>query len=461
MVAVPLLAGIVSGPAAEFIETWPLNLEPTAVDAKIGGKGQFKSPPGVDQAGIGPGADRGGIEWNGRHFRVLGTSFCEIGATGELTVIGVVEAGPKCGFDYGFDRLGIWTGTRLYYFDGALLKQVTDPDLGAVIDGIWIDGYFMSTDGSYVIVTELNDPTEVKPLKYGSAETDPDAITGIIKYREEAYVLGRNTIQTLRNVGGNGFPFQSVKGGTIPYGCVGPAAKCKFGDGFAFVGSGRNEELNIFAGGQGTATPFGTRAVCDALNAVDDQTQIELEQRDYAGEIRLLVHLPAETWCFLVNVSKRVGQPVWYRLSSGERYRLRHMTLAYGRRWVGDTDSGRYGTLDDTRLEHWGDLPEWQFEAGMLYNNGQPFVIHSAELVGLPGRGQGTGTIFLSMTRDGETWSTERALTAELGSRAKRLQWRPHARFANYMGFRFRGRGAALPGIASLEVNVASLGPGQ
>jgi hypothetical protein len=39
---------------------------------------------------------------------------------------------------------------------------------------LWIDSFFMTTDGTYVIVTELSDPMQVKPLKYGSAEEDPD-----------------------------------------------------------------------------------------------------------------------------------------------------------------------------------------------------------------------------------------------------------------------------------------------
>jgi len=455
MAQIPLLSGIVAGPAAEFIETYPLNLEPTAVDAKIAGKGQFKAPPGTVQTGTGNGADRGGVLWERQHIRVLGTELCEIGPDGSRTVLASIPGTERCRFAYSFDRLGIATETKLYYYSASEgLTQVIDFDLGAVVDLEWIDGYFMSTDGTYVVVTELSDPMEVQPLKYGSAEEDPDAITGLLKYRGEAYVFGRYTIQTFRNVGGNGFPFQTVRNSTIPFGCVNPRAKTLFGDGFAFVGSSKEGELNVYVGGQGNATAFGNKGLCEALNRTDEGL-IEVENRDYGNEQRLLIHLPDESWCFLVGVSKAVGQPVWYRLQSdGGSYRIRNMTLAHGKRWVGDSQSGAYGYLEDGRWDHWGDEPEWQFEAGKLYNNGQPFTVHSAELIGLPGRGSGTGSIFMSMTRDGETWSTERAITVKLGERTKRLQWRPHARFTNYMGFRFRGRGAALPGIAALEVQV-------
>lgn len=462
MVAVPLLSGIVAGPAAEFIETAPLNLEPTPVDAKIAGKGQLKPPPGAISTASNPGIDRGGIVWNGVQLRVFGANLCSVSPPGAVTVIGNVDDGKRCEFDYGFDRLGIWSNCKLWYYDGASISQVTDVDLGNALDGIWIGGYFMSTDGQYVIVTELADPTQVKTLKYGSAETDPDPITGLIRYREEAYVLGRNTIQIFRNVGGNGFPFETVLGGTIPFGCVGPRAKCLFGDGYAFVGSGRGESLNVFAGGQGQAVPFGSKPLCDALAAVGDETDIEIEQRDYGNEKRLVVHLPTESWCFLSNASRTLGEPIWFRLQSapGQPYRLRNMVLANGKRWVGDSQGAAFGYLDDATWSHFGDVPEWQFEAGMLYNGGQPFRVDSAELIGLPGRGSGKGSIFMSMTKDGQAWSMERAMTVELGDRTKRLQFRPHARFANYMGFRFRGRGVALPGIAALEVAAVNLGPG-
>jgi hypothetical protein len=98
----------------------------------------------------------------------------------------------------------------------ATLTHVTDTDLGPVVDMLWIDGYTMTTDGTSIIVTELNDPTSVLPLKYGSAEEDPDMVTGLIKARDEAYALGQYTIQVFQNVGGNGFPVPAGQGREHP-----------------------------------------------------------------------------------------------------------------------------------------------------------------------------------------------------------------------------------------------------
>ena len=168
------------------------------------------------------------------------------------------------------------------------LTQVTDPDLGPVMDMIWIDGYFMTTDGTSVVVTELSDPTSINPLKYGSAEEDPDPVTGLIKLRNEAYVVGRHTIQVFRNIGGAGLSLQGHQAAPpSPLVASGPMAKCLYGGSFAFIGSARNEALGVYLAGQGDADRISGRAIDDELAKVGDPANIILENRTSRGEQRL------------------------------------------------------------------------------------------------------------------------------------------------------------------------------
>lgn len=455
MVAIPLLSAVAGTETAEFVQQYPHNLEPVLVDSKIS-QGQLKAVPGAVMMGTAPGSDRGGIFWSGSLYRVMGTKLCSVSAGGVVTQIGDVGSGARCALDYSFDRLAIASGGSLYYYD-TTLYQVTDPDLGTVLDMLWIDGYFMTTDGTYVVVTELSDPTQVKPLKYGSAEEDPDPITGLIKYREEAYILGRYTTQVFDNIGGNGFPFADKKGAGFPFGCVGPSAKCLFGDGFAFVGSGRNEGLNVFLAAQGTAEPIGCREICEALDALPDPSVVEVEVRSDRNEKRLFIHLPDKSWVYLLNASTLAGTPIWYTVGTDATgYRCRNAVDAYGMSIVGDSQSGAVGYLSTDHREHFGIEPDWGFDAGLLYNDALGAIVHSLELVGLPGRG-GNGAVFMSMTRDGETFSMERSVRLLAANRLRRIAWRPHSRIGNYLGLRFRGTGAALPGIASLEAKLAPL----
>jgi hypothetical protein len=458
MVALPLLSGVnAKGP--EWIDRHPLNLEPIPVASGIS-KGQLRAAQGATAYATGPGIDRGGIVWNNAHIRVMGTKLVQVGPDASVTTLGDVGGSGPVTLDYGFDRLAIRSGTSLYYWNGATLTQVTDIDLGTVLDMIWIEGYYMTTDGQYVPVTELSDPTSVMPLKYGSAEADPDPITGLLKNRQtgEAIVLGRYTIQTLQNQGGAGFPFAAVAGATLPVGCVSASAKCYMGSGFAFVGSGREDGLGVYLASSQNLIKISDRALDDLLAAVEDPTAIELERRASRDEQRLIVHLPTESWCYLVNATQTAGEPLWYRLRSGvgKPYRLRNAVLAYGKWIVGDTETATLGQLSDDTDAHFGEAVEWEFGPGLIYNSGKPAIAHEFELIGLPGRGSAPGSFFLSMTKDGETFSPERPIIVAPGERRKRLLWRPHTRFQTFLGLKFRGIGGQ-PGFSALEAAVQPL----
>lgn len=457
----PLISGVLADNTAEFGTSYPVNLETVAVDNKIA-KAQFRATSGAIPFATGPGADRGGILWNGTMHRVMGTKLVSVSSAGVVTVLGDVGGSGPVTLDYSFDRLGIRSSANLYYWNGTSLAQVTDPDLGAVRDLMWIDGYFMTTDGVNVVVTELNDPTQVLPLKYGSSEEDPDQVTGLIKVRNEPHILNRHTIQVFKNVGGNGFPFATIKGATIPVGCVGASAKCLFADTFAFVGSARNEAIGVYLAGNGSATRISTRTIDDELAKVADPSSIILESRTSRAERRLLVHLPDKTLVFLFNATRTLEEECWYAARSGtdKPYRLRNAIQAYGKTYVGDTESAAIGELTDAVSTHFGENAEWRFDVGLIYNEGKGGIIHKLELIGLPGRAPFgvDGTAWLSMTRDGQTFSVERPVPmGQAGQFDLRLQWRPRTNFRNWIGLRFRGYSAAMPGFAGLEAEITPL----
>lgn len=457
----PIVSGVVQSEIGEFRLSTPLNLEPILIESKIS-NGQLRTASGTKPFGSGPGKDRGGIVWNNTLYRVMGTKLVSIANTGVATVLGDVGGSGPAGLDYSFDKLIVRSSGKLYYWDGSALNQVTDEDLGTCVDALWVDGYTMSTDGSYVVVTELSDPYQVKPLKYGSADADPDPISGLIKLRGEVYVVGTNTIQVLQNVGGNGFPFAIVTGATIPVGCVSASAKCLFGQSFAFVGSARGDALGVFIAGQGSANKISSRIVDDALAAVADPTSIVLERRVSRDEYRLYVHLPAETWVFMAKATERADQAVWYRCQSGagKPYRPRYAVEAFGKSIVGDTETNALAELSADVSSHFDETTQWQFDVGLLYNNAKGAIVDTIELVGTSGRGSEVegASVFMSTTRDGQLFSQERAVSlGKLGERTKRIQWRPHARVRNYMGFRFRGFSRNLAGFASCEVGARPL----
>ena len=453
MTAFPLLGGMAANGQAEFVDNPPVNLEPVMLDNKIAA-GQFRASAGVETVATGPGTDRGAIVRNGRHYRVMGTSLVEVvGST--VTTIGDVGGSGPVSLDYGFDRLIIRSDDKLFYNTDAGLAQVTDIDLGPVIDAIWVDGYTMTTDGTSLVVTELADNTAVEPLKYGSAEEDPDMVTGLARVRGEVLVTGRYTIEFLQNVGGNGFPFQVIDGATIPYGCVSASAKCAFLETLAFVGSEKNAALGVYLTGSGTATKISSRALDRELAALPDPSVIEVESRNYLDEHRLLVHLPDKTWVYYHDASQRAQTLLWGITNN----KARHAVEFNGEFYVGNNEGQEVGKLTHSSATVFGQVQEWNFTTGFLYNEGKGYIIKSVELVGLPGNiASGEAKIFLSVSRDGRTYSQERVINAgKPGERSKRLQWRPRAHIPNYSIMKFRGFDQALPGFTRLELDLEPL----
>lgn len=451
---VPILSGMTAKDGT-FAASFPVNLEPRTFASGIS-QGQLVTARGAQLkvAGL-PGVDRGGTVWNGMHYRVMGEYLVQVASDWTVSTIGVVGNDFRAvGFDYGFDRLAIRSADKLFYYNGASLTQVTDPDLGAVKDMIWFDGYFVTTDGTYIVVTQLTDPTAVDPIKYGSAEEDPDMITGLLRFREEVYAIGRNSIQVFQNVGGNGFPFQSTPGATIPYGCISASAKCMVGGTFAFVGGARDEPLSVYVETGGTAQRISNREVDDLLNAESSPELIELEARVFGEERQLLIHLQDKTLAIALGTSSEGENGAWFILQSGrfEPYRLRHAVWCYGQHIVGDMNNPQIGVLSaDDR--HFGDRPDWQFDASLLFNDGKAFLVSDIELFGqFPTEEH---AVFLSMSRDATVYSREVARRMT-GRRDERLRWQAGVRCPTMAALRFRGQGRYA--FSRCEMNGEPLG---
>jgi len=433
----PLQSGVRVKDGA-FRVSHPLNLSHKVVESGVS-RGEMVTTPGAVAIGNGPGIDRGGTWWSEGHFRVMGDKLVSVSGSAITTLGTLASDGRNCSFAHGFGRFAVASSQRLYYWDGSSLSQVTDPDLGIVLDVTWIGGYFVTTDGEYIVVTELNDPTEVDPLKYGSAETVPDPIVGVDVVNEELVAVGRYSLQFFRNVGGTGFPFQNVIGAMVPYGAISAQAKCRIAGTLAFVGSGQNEPLGVFLLSQGAAIRISDEDVDAILAECADVSSISIEAREIGHERYIVVHAGEQSVALTFSASGEAQKGLWHRLQTdGGPYRPRNAVWAGGRHYVGDVASSALGYLDDTETAHFGTEPGWSLDAGLLFNDGKGYILREVEFAGqYPVDGS---TVFFSMTRDGELWSEERPLRHD-GRRDRRVIFRPNVRCNRLAGFRLRGSG--------------------
>lgn len=462
---IPILSGIYADPVGEFRTAYPRNMVPVPKAQGIS-QGYLRPADGLTLYGSSQGADRGGINWNGVCYRVSGGEFVKVQAGGTVSVLGSLPGAEVAAMSYGFDRLGIVAGGTLWYWDGSTLAQVTDTDLGSPHDIVWIDGYFALCDDESIIVTELNDPTSINPLKYGSSEADPDPIMRVHKVRGELTAINRYTIETFENVGGVGFPFRRIPGALVTRGAIGRRAACVFEDTIAFVGSGRGEPPSVYLASSGGSTPIATQEIDTILRSYTEEqlAGVVVEAQSDKQHRRVLAHLPDQTLVYDLAASKALQETVWYTLDSGNgprsQYRARGLVWCYDRWLAGDPTGPSISALTNTEAHHLGQVVGWEFGVQMLYNEGRGAIVNELELVTLPGRVAlgSDAVVWSSYSVDGETWSMERAVRAgKQGERAKRLAWRRQGSMNLYRTQRFRGTSDAFLSVARLEAQLEPL----
>jgi len=463
---IPILSGIYTDEAADFRVAYPVNLMPVILDSGIS-KGYLRPADGIVQNGTGPGISRGGINWGNVIYRVMGTKLVSIAQDGTVTTLADVGGSGQAVLDYSFDRLAIMSGGNLFYWDGTVLTQVTDPDLGVCIDFVWVDGYFLSTDGEFIVVTDINNPLSVNPLNYASSEIDPDPIESVIKLRNEIYAVNRYTIEVFHNVGGNGFPFQRITGAQIQKGALGTFCACVFNDSaIAFIGSGRNESPGIYLGANASVQKISTREI-DELLATFSESQLStalLETRNAKNQVHLWVHLPDRTMVFDYMASQVAGNPVWFTLISGVEgmatYRAKDLTWCYDRWNVGDVSTEKVGVLSDLISSQWNEITRWEFGTSIVYNESRGAIFFELELVCLSGRtafGQDP-RIATSYSEDGETWSQDKFIrSGKQGERNRRLVWSGQGAMETWRAQRFRGDSQSFLTFARLEAHIEPL----
>jgi hypothetical protein len=468
MTQIPLINGIFADNGPDFRTSYVINMIPVPKANGIS-EGFLRPADGLIANGTGPGVDRGGINWNGVCYRVMGSKLVTVGPTGTITILGDVgNDGNLVTLDYDFDQLGIASNNNLFFWNPttSTLSQNTDPDLGPVLDMVWVDGYWMTTDGEFLVVTDLGNPLAVNPLKYGSSEIDPDPVVALLKLRNEIYALNRYTIEVFDNVGGDLFPFQRIEGAQIEKGVVGTHACCVYLENIAFLGSGFNESPGIYIGANSQTQKISTQEIDMLLLEFTEAqlAEVKLEARNDRSHQHLYVHLPNKTVVYDASASQDLGQPVWFILTSSlvdySQYRARNLVWCYDKWLVGDPANSNVGYMSQDISSHYGQKVRWEFATTILYNEGRGAIITNLELVGLTGSvAFGLDpTINTSYSTDGQTWSQQKFIKAgKQGQRAKRLVWFQQGWMRNWRIQRFQGNSDAHIAFARLEAQIEGL----
>jgi hypothetical protein len=467
---VSILSGTYSK-GADFRTSYPVNMIPVPKQNGISA-GYLRPAEGIEvfkEELVGGLKTRGVITWDGRLFFVSGNLLMEVQKDGTyIPYISITDDGNPVTFAYSVNRLGIASGKKLHYLSGNVLTEVMDPDLGDVLDVVYLDGYFLTTDGEFIVATELGNPLAVNPLKYGSSEIDPDPIQRLLVNRNELYAINRHTIEVFTNTGGSFFPFSRINGAHIQRGAVGRWAACVFMEAIAFVGNSRSEPPSVYIGENAQSLKISTREI-DQILATYTPAELEaiyIEPRTFDGHKFLYIHLPDRTMVYDGAASAVMQEPVWFFLTSGvegfSQYRARYFAWWENKWLCGDTQSRHIRKLTRDHGLQMGTPVRFEFGTQITWPETGGALIHQLELVSLTGRVEigSDPLIAASYTSDGLTWSQDKWIkVGKFGERMKRLVWWSQGPIRNWRAYRFTGTSDAHISVARLELGAEPLIP--
>lgn len=456
MVAVPIIEGVYADNKGRFRTALPVNYSPVVQPQGIS-NGFLKPGDGLVEISQGLGTCRGSTVWKNKLYAVMGVFLCLILPTGEAVNLGEIGGSGRVTMTHSFSHLAIASSEKLWLYSGSILARVTDPDLNKVLDVTWVDGYFMTTDGSNLVVTQLNNPFAVSPLKYGSSEVDPDPIVGIVKIRNEIYAINRNTIEVFQNIGGALFPFVRVNGGQIMRGAISADLACMFEEAVAFVGGAANDPPSVYMGRNGSSQRIASREIDTILQGYTNAELKDawLDTKTSRATSQLYLHMPDQTLVYDATASAGAGTPIWFILKSNAgSWRVASQSWAYGQNWAFDTVTNAIGKTVENVSTHWGQQIDWEITTPIIFNATNGGAVDSLELTTIPDKR--TFGVLPQITEqsssDGVTFTAGKPITiAAGGKRTKRIAWFRCGPIDQYRIERFTGTSDAHLPIAALE----------
>lgn len=475
---VPILSGIYGDTRPDWRTAYPRNMVPVPVKTGLS-NGYLRPAPGLvphADFSVVTGPFRGGVFYKDQLFWILPQVIYAVDRTGLTVGAASLPGSSRCRIVQGSDRLAIATNDRLYYWTGVSSDPVVDanaadPDFGTVIDVAYLNSHYVVTDGQRLITTDIDNPLSVNPLKYQLAAADPDVINSLDLLGLQLAVIGRYSIE-FRTYDANleiqdKFPFSPVLGATVNRGSTGLWAACRYRNGIAFVGGGRDENTSVHWTAGGQSQRIANREIDLILGQYLEGELKGLVIEHYADNSHdnLLIHLPDQTLVFDGRASEVVGQPVWHTRDSGndserQAYRAKYFVRAYDRWFFEDLQSMKIGYLDDSVSTHFGAVVPWEFQTDLIYNEARSAIVHEIELVGLPGSAAvgDTPTVWSSYSEDGAAWSGEIPLQVSTnGARLQRMRWIEQGLMEQKRTIRFRGDSSSQLLVNRLEATVEGL----
>jgi hypothetical protein len=317
----------------------PAAKTPAAVVAAFGIK---------DYLTIGEGPIRGAEIVNNIGYVVSGSQLYSVNAQGAIVALGAIPGHGPVFIDGDGAHVMITVNGPSYLWDGAVTRQIIDPDFPGYEWAAFLDGYMVGGpgDGRVYVNHTAFDPSNWDALDFASAEAAPDdVVVGLVDHRE-LFLFGRQTTEVWYNSGDPAFPLTRTASGFMEIGTTSKYGPAKSDNSIFFPATdGTVRRVNGY-----TPVRISTTAVEQAIAKYASQECVGNTWIENGHSMYGLTYREA-TWVYDVSTQlwherQSYGQPNW---------RAQVVLRGNNRTYVGDSLSNRLGLLDAETFTEWGE----------------------------------------------------------------------------------------------------------
>jgi hypothetical protein len=297
--------------------------------------------------------------------------------------------------------------------------EITDVDFTArgASTVQFIDNYLSFTEpgSGRWFISDLADATAFDSLNFATAEGAPDNLVSHIVDHREAFLLGEQSCELWQNAGVSGFPFIRASNGFVEIGCLAKYSPAKVDQSIYWLAS----DLTVRRLQGVTARQVSTHHIERKLRTYTVASAFG-QSISYDGHLFYVLTFPEATWCLDVTTQQ------WFELESHglPNWRVNCAFMHGGRTYVGDSQSGKLGLLDDV-------FKEWDDPFVMSWTYAPTREPHSCiEIIAQMGVGLSSGQgsdpeIMLAKSDDGGQNFTEMSTRklGVIGNRQARARW--------------------------------------
>ena len=403
---------------------------------------------------------RGGIEYNGLAYFVVGNTLYEINSAGTATSRGTLNTSTgRVTMDHNGVRSGenqqifIADGSQWYIYDNStstLTGYTTDDGSGSLSPEFvtYLDGYFAFNDSGTdrFYITNLNDGTTVGADDFATAESNPDKLVALISNRRDLFLFGERTLEVWYNAGDPDNTFQRYQGGSSEIGCAAGHTVKRFDNTIAWLTKNERGDRLVAAMGEGFSPSYiSTPEVNYRLSTYTTYSDAFAYVYQHEGHEFYCLTFPSHKVTEVYDASTQKwhqrGHTIGGIFPNRERYNCH--VFAFGKHLFGDYLDGKIyqldtsvGTINGTAIPRERITPILTDEEKRIRIS--EFQLDMEEGIGDPNVSTDT-TMWLSYSKDGGHLYTDEVSRdmGDAGEYSKRVIWRRLGEARNWI-FRLR-----------------------